>query len=526
MVGFRDGLEVEARATPENPTFSLNDPRAWDMFLQGEPVASGVRVNEYNSVSAPALWQGVSMISGDIARMPLHPYKREEDEGDDYREVDKLHPAYKIVRRCWSREMAAFHGWRTIVAHALLWGNGYAYIARNGRTDPAELINLLPDRTAPERLPNGDLVYVTETVRPDGSPWLKPIPADDVFHLKGIALDPLMGLEMVKTARDAIGLSLAAAGFASKFFKNGVRAGGILEVPMAMGQPAAQKLEKQFSEQYSGEQNWFKTIVLREGAKFHALTIPPSEGQMTETRDAQAREIAQLLNIPPSRLGIQSSGGYNSQMEDNQRYLDSCLSPWLEAITSECWMKLLSITQQNADSHYFEHTTDKLLSMNPMQRAQVNAMALRNMWTTPNEVRRRENMPPVEWGDMPITAPPDPGASTGGADKMSGDSVVTPPRGSEDQSGGEATPSDSTRNRRRVAFAVAAQARHKAKKPNAFIEWVDGGLVSHRQSAIEAFGEDSSVDEWLTELRHIAETASATNLDSAVNDWALKLESI
>jgi HK97 family phage portal protein len=525
MVGFRDGL-VETRATPENPTFSLSDPRAWDMILQGEPVASGVRVNEYNSLSLPPLWQGVCMISGDIARMPLHVYRRNEEDGDDSREVDRTHPAYKIIRRMWSRETKAKRGWQIIVAHALLWGNGYAYIVRNGRTDPAELVNLMPDRTAPERLPNGELVYVTETVRPDGSPWLKPIPADDVFHIQGLSLDPLAGMPMIQTAKDSIGLALAAAGFASKFFKNGVRAGGILEVPAAMGNPAAQKLEKQFAEQYSGEQNWFKTIVLRDGAKFHSLTIPPAEGQMMETREAQAREVAQLLNIPPSRLGIQSGGGYNSQMEDSQRYLDSCLSPWLEEISTECWAKLLSKTQQDTDSHYFEYRTDKILSMNPLQRAQNYAMALRNMWMTPNEVRRIENMPPVEWGDTPITAPPEPGASAGGVDKMSGDDVVTPPRGSEDASGGEAGPSESTRNRRRVAFAVAAQARHKAKKPNAFIEWVDGGLVSHRQSAIEAYGEDSSVDGWLTELRNIAETASATSLDSAVNDWALKLESI
>lgn len=517
--------DIETRATPENPLFSLNDPRAWDAFVEGEPVASGVRVNEHRAMAVTALWQGVSMISGDIARMPLHPYKRGNDR-DDYREVDWTHPAYKVVRRRWSPEKASFHGWRTIVAHALLWGNGYAYVVRNGRGDVTELVNLLPDRTGPERANDGRLIYVTETTRPDGAPWLRVLEQDEVFHLQGLSIDPLMGLEMVKTARDAIGLSLVAAGFASKFFKNGVRAGGILEVPAAMGVPAAQKLEKQFGEQYAGEKNWFKTIVLRDGAKFHQLTIPPSEGQMSETRDAQAREVAQLLNIPPSRLGIQSGGGYNSQMEDNQRYLDSCLSPWLEAITCECWMKLLSTAQQDADSHYFEHTTDKLLSMNPMQRAQVYAMALRNKWTYPNEVRRWDNLPPVEWGDEPITDATKPGASDGGVDKMSGDNVVTPPRGSEDPSDGEAPVTDTTRNKRRVAYAVAAQSRHKAKKPNAFLEWVDGGLVSHREAAREAFGDETIVNEWLTQLRCLAETTPASGLESAVDTWALTLESI
>ena len=223
---------MERRATPENPSFGLSDPSAWERFLGADRVASGVRVNPEIAMGVPPFWQGVSMISGDIARMPLHVYKR--GDGDDDRTEDRNHPAHVIVRRRWNDETAAFQGWRQLIVHALIWGNGYAYIQRNGRGDTEALLTLLPDRTEAVR-ENGILFYETEVGSDTDMPRIRRMDKQDVFHLRGVGLDGLHGMEMFRVARDSIGLAVASAGFASKFFKNGVRSGGILEVPLAMG---------------------------------------------------------------------------------------------------------------------------------------------------------------------------------------------------------------------------------------------------------------------------------------------------
>lgn len=503
---------MERRATPENPSFGLSDPAAWEKFLGADRVASGVRVNPEIAMGVPPFWQGVSMISGDIARMDLLVYKSGEKFND--RTEDFNHPAHLVCLRQWNDEVSAFQGWRQLIVHALIWGNGYAYIQRNGRGDVEALLTLLPDRTEAVR-ENGVLFYETEVGSDTDMPRVRRMDKQDVFHLRGVGLDGLHGMEMFRIARDSIGLAVASAGFASKFFKNGVRSGGILEVPAAMGQKAQTNLEEGFRKQYEGEENWFRTIVLRDGAKFHQLTVPPNEGQMAETRETQAREVANLLNIPPSRLGVKNTTSYNSQLDDNQRYLDSCLSPWLKAISSECWMKLLSLAQRKADSHFFAHITDELLKMNPIQRAQVHSMAIRG-WMTADEIRRIENLPPTDWGSAPPT-----GGSAGGADKGG----AAPARGPEDQSGGEApAPNPESTNQRRIVFAVTQHARHKAKKPNGFIEWIDGNLMSHRNDAIATLGEDSLIDEMVRELRAVAETASSAVLESSVENWAQQWE--
>lgn len=497
---------MESRASLENPRVSLQDPDAWDeIFGGGRVSASGLKVTHDGALDIAAVWQVVSMISGDIAKLPLDVYRYQPDES---RQADLTHPARKIVRRMANEEKSAFQFWRTLMVHALLWNNGYAYIERNGRGDPIGLYNMLPDRTTPERH-GGKLYYVTETTREDGSPWLRPVPAADVFHLHGLALDNVRGFDLVEAARDSFGLTLAAQGFAAKFFKHGVRSGGILELPLGMPSPAANKVVEGFSKHHEGQENWFKTVILRDGAKFHQTTMSPNEGQMNETREQQVREVCRWFNVSPSRLGLSDSVSYNSKAEDNQSYLDSTLSPWLEAITSQAYAKLLSQTQRDAESHFFEHNTKALLRMDAQKRFVVYAMAIQRGILSPNECRRAENMPPREGGDEYV----DIVAASGGKDLPGIDGAnqnVDPP-----------VPGDAPKNRshevNRIVYAVASRARHKAKNARAFLEWIDGDLKSFRAEALTACGSDEIVGKAVAELRAIAETTVENELVAAVD---------
>lgn len=509
----------EARASLENPSVSLNDPDAWnDLFGEGMRTDAGVLVSHRGALKFSPVWQAVSMISGDVAKLPLEVFRRLDDEKG--REVDKAHPAYRLVRRKPNREMHAFKFWRRLMVHGLLWGNGYAYIDRNGRGDPIELFNLLPDRTAPERI-NGELFYVTETKKPDGSPWLRPLPSGDVLHVEGISIDGMEGCDLVEFAKNAIAVGLAAEGFAAKFFKHGVRTAGILELPAGLPKPAGDKIVEGFQKYQEGPDNWFKTVILRDGAKFHNVSVSPQEGEMTISREYAARDVARFFNLCPSRLGIKDSTSYNSKEEDNQNYLDSTLSPWLCSITGEGHTKLLSGAQQAADSHYFEHNTRALLTMNPLKRAQTAAIAIRNGWASPDEIRAAENMNPRKDGKggqyVDIVA-------ANGAGKGSVDNGQNQTTG--DNPGGDAATGDEAKRHltRRVVFNLGARARHKARNAAAFVEWIDGGLQSHRTEAREMLGDDSRVVDILGELRALIERVGSEGLYDAVDAAVSKHE--
>lgn len=410
--GFRRSLE--------NPALSLRDPATWDGVLDGYESDTGIKISAEKMLGIPAVWQAVGMIAGDLAKLPLGVYRRNlERDDDNLRQLDRQHVAHRLVRRRPNAEQSAFRLWQIAYVHKLIWQNAYLYIDRDLSGRPRELIPLLPDRTSPERV-NGTLYYVTETTRPDGTPWVRPLPAADVIHLQGLSLNGIEGAELVRTARHVWGLCLALQKFASKYFKNGVRAGGILELPREMKPTTQDKVEEGFRKQNTGEENWFRTVILRDGAKFHSTTQPANEAQMIESREEQVREVARYFNLAPSRLGLSDSVSYNSKSEDNQAYLDTTLSPHLADTCGECDIKLLTDQEQRDDSHFFEHNTNRLLRMNRMQRYQIYAIAVRNRLATPNECRAEENQPPLPGGDeFPAAgaALPGFGSSDGGADQ-------------------------------------------------------------------------------------------------------------
>lgn len=498
-------IKKTMRSVLDNPNISLNDPGVWNqIFGDARETDAGVTINANVALEYPPVFQALSLISGDVARLPLEVFKRTA-KGPGAREADATHPVYRVVRYKANRELSAFKFWRRYMVHALLWGNAYAFISRNNNGTATELFNLLPDRTYPERV-NVDgvptLVYVSEI---NGS--LVPYRADEILHVEGIGLDNLAGADVIQKARNSWALGLAQESFASKFFKNGARVSGVLEVPSSFTKRAKDNLVQGFDREHSGRENFFKVAILRENAKFHQTSVSPADGQLTQSSELTIRQVARTFNLPPSKLGLSDSVSYSSKSEDNQAYLDETLGVWLDAITAECWLKLLSKTEQRANNKFFEHNTRKLLRLDLLKRYQAYSIGLRGQWLCPDEIRAAENMPPREDGRGCEFFTPNAGGDN--------DEKLTPDT---------STPPDGDNARRRVVYELTARARHKAKNPRAFIEWIDGGLVYHRKQYQQLVGDDACLDDVLLNLRTLAEVNNNETLCEAVNEWATEYE--
>ncbi len=488
--------------------------------------ASGEDISPLRALNLAPVWQSVSMISGDIAKLPLNLYER-LDEDTRQRAVNI--PMQKVVRRQPNREIGSIKFWRRFVSHALLWGNAYAWIDRNGRGEAAGLINLLPDRTYPRRR-NGVLTYTT-TVSDEGRAVTETLPASEVVHVEGLTINNIKGEDLVAAARDSFGLALAAEGFGSKFFANGAQAGGVLEIPTHYTQQAADNLEEGWRQKYTSRNNWFRTAILRDGAKFHSVTVDAQSSQLTELREEQVREVARWFNLAPSRLGLSDSVSYNSKAEDNQSYLDSTLSIYMELIQEELWIKTLTPKQQL--NHYFEYNTNALLRMNANDRMEYYKDGLGwGLWT-PNEVRARENMNPRDGGDVyfaPLNhfvSGPDAGQYLNPNDAPSVDTIEDPAT----TDGRLPPPSESgTLHRvRQVVFGIGASGRTKARKPNQFCKWIDSDLIYHRQQFRKLLGEDANAeslifDSVVNQLNESLDSTQPEDLASVADEILTQLE--
>lgn len=455
-----NGWNFVTRASMENPSVDINDPHSVEEAWGITRSAAGINVGPLKALGYSPVWQAVTLISGKVAQLPLDVFRRKRD---DSRERDSSHPAHRLVNSQFnSLPTTAYKAWRMAMVHALIWNNAYIFVDRNPAGEPIGLYSILPDRTKAEII-KGRLYYVTETTRPDGSPWLRPIPARDMLHISGLEIQPDQPIELLKLARDSWATGIAAQHFTAKFFSNGVKSGGILQVPPGVTTEYIKNLEKGLEEKYTDESKWFKTVILRDGVKFHQWTMTPVDAQMGETRTEQVREVARYFNMAPSRLGIDGSVSYNSKAEDNRSFLEDTLAPWLTAIVSECNAKLLLETEIKKNTHYFEHNTRELLRLDYKSRVQIGVMGSKGRLFTVNEWRRGENLPPIEGGDdLP---------SPGNSADMTGIQ-----KGENDQPRGPAvddTALDAERSVRRFVFEACLAARRKATNRRAYDTWIN-----------------------------------------------------
>lgn len=125
------------------------------------------------------VWQGVTLLSDDLAKLPVHKYHKQKDNSRE-RVGDQTN---FLLRRKPNPFMTA-GVWKQVVTNqALLWGNSYSFIDRDENARPIGLYLLPPDRTS-SQLENGVLRY--ETFIGTDKVYLS---APDVFHLRGLGND-------------------------------------------------------------------------------------------------------------------------------------------------------------------------------------------------------------------------------------------------------------------------------------------------------------------------------------------------
>jgi HK97 family phage portal protein len=490
---------IKHRRSLNDPTLSLNDPALWDEMFGGMKTDAGISITPTKALGIAAVYQAVSAISGDIARMPLQVHDRGEgplEAGN----VVKDHPLENVLSRQANRLEAPVRMWRRAMVHNLIWNHAFIFISRDESGVPEELIPLLPDRTNLEFRSDGTPYVVTE--RGDGT--LQALPYDDVLHIQGVTIGPQGDCELIALARNQWANALAKQKFEAKYFKNGGRVGGILELPVGMSKSARDTVEEGFRKSYEGPDQAFKTVILRDGAKFHQAQHSPVDSQVIETGEAQVRDIARWFNMPPTRLGL-DGGGWASKSEDRQGYIDFTLSIWLSLIIEEAQVKLLST--EDRIKYVLRHNTSVLLAMNPTERAAYYDSMSRNRAMNPNEIRNREGMQPYKGGDE-----------------------FANPNTMKD--GSPAAPKTTTRPSRlsKLIYAVAARARDKAKRPKVFVDWIDNHVDKWIQEEWRAMHEPdeppNEVQEFVSSLKRVLETKKEAELQEAVEREAKKLEGL
>lgn len=350
--------------------------------------SSGKVVTADKAIQLSAVWACVRLLSESISTLPLKIYVRQPDGS---RKAATDHPAYSILCRRPNSEMTPSRFMLMVVASICLRGNAFIekkFIANR----LVSLVPLLPQNMVVKRLTTGALEYkYTENGKE------RVIPVKNIMHIRGFGLDGVCGMMPMKTGRDVIGSAMAVEESAAKIFEQGLQSSGFLSSENALNDDQRERL-RAYMAAFTGSKNAGKIMVLEGGLKYQGVTMNPEDAQMLESRAFSIEEICRWFRVPPFMVGhTTKQSSWASSLEGmNLQFLTHTLRPLLVNIEQEIGRCLLD----SDDEVLAEFSVEGLLRADSAGRAAYYTSALQNGWMSRNDVRRLENMPPIEGGDI------------------------------------------------------------------------------------------------------------------------------
>jgi HK97 family phage portal protein len=289
-------------------------------------------------------------------------------------------------------ELTGFTFREHLVAHALLWGNGYAEIQRDMSERPAALALLTPDRVRPRRDDAGRLYY--EVHQAAGA---EQIAARDMVHLRGLGWDGSQGYSVVSQAQQSLGLTAAMETFGAAFFGNGTHPAGVLTTEAKLTDEQIKQMRTQWEDTHQGAGRANKTAILGGGLKWERLTMPLQDAQFLESRRFQILEIARWFRVPPHLLAELDRATHTNIEQEQLAFVTHCLMPWAVRLESECNVKLFGRNQQGRQS--VKHNFGALLRGDLKSRYEAYQIARLNGWMNADEIRELEDRNPLPSGE-------------------------------------------------------------------------------------------------------------------------------
>lgn len=366
---------------------NLRDPRLNEVF-GSSGTDSGVRVTPESALTYSAVYAAVRCIAEAVSCLPLNLFERLPTGG---KSPSRGNPLHVLLHDEPNPEMTSYQWREAAMGHLLLWGNSYSEIVRDLEGNVVELWPIDPTIVTPTRTESGELYY-------DLNRGKSFITAANMLHIPGLSFDGISGMSPISLARQSIGLSLAIEQFGSGYFGRGARPGGVLTFPGQLSSEARSNLRRSFEELHAGGANSHRVALLEAGLKWEAIGVPPDDSQFLQSREFQIIEIARWFNLPPNKLKDLSKTSYNSLEQMNISFAVDTLRPWLVRWEQQLNRKI--IRPKDRERLFFEFNIEGILRGDLQSRYQAYSVGRNWGWLSVNEIREKENLNPVDGGDV------------------------------------------------------------------------------------------------------------------------------
>jgi HK97 family phage portal protein len=352
----------------------------------------------YGAVYRSQLWIStlVNKIAYGTARLPLKVYARGDDNS---REEARDTPLARLLRKPNSRHDPFFF-WLWTASTLEVYGEAmWIKIRPSAGRAPTQLWPMHPANVTTYRdKDTGALTYRYMWGGSQDKGFLE-WTSEDVVHFKTYNPDDqVRGMSRLEPLRQTILNEDSARRAAQAMWSNGGRPSFVVSHPKTMSQPVQDRLSAQLGGLHKGVDNWGKIAILEEGMTPTLLPLNAEAMQYIEARKVNREEACGVYDVPPPVVHILDRATFSNITEQMRSMYRDTMAPRLGLYESAIDSQLRPDFDPQGRI-YAEFLLDEVMRGAFEQRAVANQSAIFSGQRTPNEVRRQDNLPPLEGGD-------------------------------------------------------------------------------------------------------------------------------
>jgi HK97 family phage portal protein len=394
-----DRWRLAAKAT--TPMSSATLAQLLSSVFGGGATKSGATVNVDTALQVTAVLCCVRVLAEGVAQVPWQVMRQTTNAAGRVTRLPALqHPLYRLLWRKPNRWQTSFALRETMMYHVVLCGRAYAFISRVGSEQRiAELIVIPPGRVRTDVADDGTLTY--HVTGRSGN--VRVLREADLWHWRGPSWDGIEGLEMVRVAREAIGLAAAAEESQARLHANGVRPSGIYSVEGALDEKQYGQLKAWVIKEFGGATNAGVPLILDRNAKWLPSGMTGVDAQHLETRREQVNEICRAFRVLPAMaMQQEKTASYASAEQMAIWHVVHSLMPWYERIEQSADCHLL--TDAELDQGYYTLLDGKGLLRGALKDTAeyLSKLSERGIMVR-NEAREYLDLNPLDGLDEPLT---------------------------------------------------------------------------------------------------------------------------
>lgn len=208
-----------------------------------------------------------------------------------------------------------------------------------------------------------------------------------------------VGLSPIEFGAQALGLSLAAEEFASRWFGDGATPSAVLTSDQVIDDVTAEGIKARFLDALRGKR---EPLVLGKGLSYESISVTAEESQFLSTIKATRTTVAQFfgLQVALDLVGGESGSSmtYSNVEQQNLNVLLYAASPIIRRLEE-------LYTNLTPRPFYIRADLSPLLRVDARTQNEIDATDVRAGTRSPNEIRHGRNLAPVEGGDR-VNWPP------------------------------------------------------------------------------------------------------------------------